>query len=207
VFPLNRSIWRELSFEAKSAFLVPVVILLAVAGFFAATRLAALVDPASDASNLRVQTLTVERMVTLTRRGERTVVRRVVKPAVVLGTAVERLTVTAPGRTERKIVPIVRRDLVTVAGQPRTIVETRSGTTRTSVVTSERVVTRERVVTFAQPVTTTRVVTENVSVTQTLRLTDTVHVTESSPPATVTVERPLTVTVTVTVTVPPGKTG
>jgi hypothetical protein len=38
-------------------------------------------------------------------------------------------------------------------------------------------------------------------------LTDTVHVTESSPPATVTVERPLTVTVTVTVTVPPGKTG
>jgi hypothetical protein len=206
VFPLNRSIWRELSFEAKSAFLVPAVILLAVAGFFAATGLAALVDPAPDASDLRVQTLTVERVVTLTRGGERTVVRRVVvKPAGVLGTAVERLTVTAPGRTERKIVPIVRRDLVTVAGQPRTIVETRNGTTRTSVVTSERVVTRERVVTFAQPVTTTRVVTENVSVTQTLRSTDTVHVTESSPPVTVTVERPLTVTVTVTV--PPGKTG
>ena len=54
-----------------------------------------------------------------------------------MGTAVELLTVTTPGPESR----------VTVPGQARTIVETRGGRTRTSVVTNERVVTDRRVVT------------------------------------------------------------
>lgn len=193
---MNR--WRQLSFEAKSAAALIAVVLLGVGGYLAAAGLARLVEPASDASaepSVILKTVTADR----------TVVRRVrvvprTKPSGVLGTQVELRTVT---------LPVVRKEVVTVAGPSRTLVETRGGKTRTSVVTSERVVTRERVVTnertrtVDRPVTTTRVVTQSVPVTQTLRSTETVRVTETSEPVTVTVEQP--VTVTVTVTLPPGK--
>ena len=180
---MNR--WRDLSFEAKSAAALVAVVLLGVGGFFAATGLEELVEPGSDAAEGRiVQTVTVDR----------TVVRRVrevrrTESSGVLGTQVELRTVTVPGPS-------------------RTVVETRSGKTRTNVVTSERVVTRERVVTnqrtrtVVRPVTTTRVVTQSVPVTQTLHSTETVRVTETSEPALVTVDHPVTVTVTVTVKKP-----
>ena len=192
---MNR--WHELSFEAKSAFAMLAVVLVGVAGFFAAAGVAGLVEPTSDASDERdvvVETLTVERIVVRRVR----VVQRGTEPSGVLGKQVELLTVT---------MPVVRKNLVTVTGPLRTIVETRGGTTRARVVTSERVVTRERVVTnqrvqtVVRPVTTTRVVTESVPVTETVRSTDTVRVTETAQPVLVTVDRP----VTVTVTVPPKK--
>ena len=201
------------------------VILVGVAGFFAATGLTSVTEPAADASNasevVLVETVTIERAVVKRVR----VVRRVTERSGVRGKRVELVTVTTPARIERRLVPVVKKYLVTVPGPRRTIVETRNGKTRTRVVTSERIVTRERVVTNQQVqtvdrlVTTIRVTTENVPVTQTLRSTgtvrvtttvrltdtvrstDTVHVTETSAPVTVTVDLP----VTVTVTAPPGK--
>ena len=189
---MNR--WRDLSFEAKSAAALVAVVLLGLGGFFAATGLQELVEPSSAVAEGRiVQTVTVDR----------TVVRQVRKvqrseSSGVLRTQVELRTVT---------LPVVRKDIVTVPGPSRTVVETQGGKTRTSVVTSERVITRERVVTnertrtVVSPVTTTRVVTQTVPVTQTLRSTETVRVTETSEPVLVTVDHP----VTVTVTVPPGR--
>jgi hypothetical protein len=197
--------WRyRLPHEVKLAVGLLAVGGLGVAGFFAAAGFGG--EPSGE-SVVLPETLTIERIVTL-EGGERTVVRpvrivrRVTERSSVLGTAVELRTITTPGRTERQLVPVVRRDLVTVAGRPRTIVETRGGQTRTSVVTRERVVTNERTVerTVVVPETTTRVVTTVVPVTQTLRSTDTVVVTETvSEPVTVTDEQPVTVTVTVTV--------
>ena len=210
---MNRSSWRGLSFEAKSAWAMVAVILVGVGGFFAAAGLTSVTDPvadASDSSGVLVETVTIENAVVKRVR----VVRRVTERSGVLGKRVELVTVTTPARIERRLVPVVQRYLVTVPGQRRTIVETRDGRTRTSVVTSERIVTRERVVTNQQlqtvdrPVTTVRVITENVPVTQTLRSTetvrltdtiretDTVQVTETTKPVTVTVELPVTVTVT-----------
>ena len=104
--------------------------------------------------------LTVTRVVRLTGGGERTVVRtvrvvtRVTEPSG-LGTTVKLLTVTTPGP----------RDRVTVPGQARTIIETRGGMTRTSVVTNERVVTDRRVVTNQRVVTNERVVTNDRTIT------------------------------------------
>ena len=179
---MNR--WRDLSFEAKSAAALVAVVLLGLGGFFAAAGLQELVEPSSDAVERRtVQTVTVDGT----------------ESSGVLGTQVELRTVT---------LPVVRKERVTVPGPPRTVVETRSDKARTTVVTSERVVTRERVVTnertrtVVRPVTTTRVVTQSVPVTQTLRSTETVRITETSQPATVVVDRPVTVTVTVTVKKP-----
>jgi hypothetical protein len=189
--------WGQLSFEAKSAVAMLAVVLVGVAGFFAAAGLAGLVEPASVATDERqvvVDTVMVER--TVVRRVR--VVQRVTEPSGVLAKQAELLTVT---------LPVVRKSLVTVTGPQRTVIETRDGTTLSRVVTSERVVTRERVVTnqrvqtVVRPVTTTRVVTETVPVTQTVRSTDTVRVTETAQPVQVTVDRP----VTVTVTVPPKK--
>lgn len=131
---MNR--WRQLSFEAKAAAALIAVVFLCVGGFLAAAGLVELVEPASEASadsTVLVKTVTADR----------TVVRRVrviprTAPSGVLGTQVEFRTVT---------LPVVRKDVVTVAGPARTVVQPRGGKTRTSVVTSERVITRERVVT------------------------------------------------------------
>ena len=163
------------------------VILVGVAGFFAAAGLTSVTEPAADASHasevVLVETVTIERAVVKRVR----VVRRVTERSGVRGKRVELVTVTTPPRIERRLVPVVKKYLVTVPGPRRTIVETRNGKTRTRVVTSERIVTRERVVTNQQVrtvdqtvdrlVTTIRVTTENVPVTQTLRSTGTVRVT------------------------------
>jgi hypothetical protein len=191
--------WRGLSYETKAALAVLAGVLVVVTGFFAATGVSGLASPASETG--AAETLTVTRVVTLTGGGERTVVRtvrvvpRVPKTSSVLGTAVELLTVTTPGP----------RDLVTVPGPARTIVETRGRRTRTTVVTNERVVTDRRVVTNERvvtsvrtitnvntqqvtvPVTTIRTVTDKVPVTQTVTTTQVLTQTVVPPAATVTV--------------------
>jgi hypothetical protein len=199
--------WRGCSFETKSALALLAAVLLSLAGFSAA---AALTDQDStaasegEAEGVLVQTLTVERVVTLAggvrtvvrpARVVRRVVRRVTGPARDAVTSTRLVTVTVTTREiDRKVVPIVRRDVVTVAGQARTIVETREGPTRTIIVRNERVQTVVR--TVVEPVTTTQVVTQP-PVTQTVRSTDTVTRTETvSLP--VTVQVPVTVTLTVT---------
>ena len=184
--------WRELSYEAKSALAALAVVLVVAAGFFAAAGLTSLESSAPDveADGVLVETLTVERVVTST-GGGRTVVRtvrvvpRTTESAGVLGTAVELRTITTPGR----------RDLVTVPGAVSTIVETRGGITRTSVVTNERVVTDRRVVTNERLVTTDRVVTNDRTITDVRTQQITVPVTTVR-----TVTEPVTVTQTVTTT-------
>jgi hypothetical protein len=193
--------WRGRSFETKSGLALLAAVLLSLAGFFAAAALTDQVSTAAsegEAEGMLVQTLTVERVVTLAGA-----VRTVVRPARVVrrvtgpagdGVTSTRLVTVTTREVERKVVPIVRRDVVTVAGQARTIVETREGPTRTSIVRNERVQTVVR--TVVEPVTTTQVVTQP-PVTQTVRSTDTVTRTETvSLP--VTVQVPVTVTLTVT---------
>jgi hypothetical protein len=197
--------WRGLSYEAKSALAALAVVLVVAAGFFAAAGLTSLESSASDveAEAVLVETLTVERVLTSTGGGERTVVRtvrvvpRVTESAGVLGTAVELRTITTPGP----------RDLVTVPGAARTIVETRGGVTRTSVVTNERVVTDRRVVTNERVVTDRRVVTNERLVTTDRVVTNDRTITDvrtqqvTVPVTTVrTVTEPVTVTQTVTTT-------
>jgi hypothetical protein len=196
--------WRGLSYEAKSALAALAVVLVVAAGFFAAAGLTSLESsaPDVDAEGVLVETLTVERVVTST-GGGRTVVRtvrvvpRATESAGVLGTAVELRTITTPGR----------RGLVTVPGAVSTIVETRGGITRTSVVTNERVVTDRRVVTNERVVTDRRVVTNERLVTTDRVVTNDRTITDvrtqqvTVPVTTVrTVTEPVTVTQTVTTT-------
>jgi hypothetical protein len=197
--------WHGLSFETKAGVVASGVVLVLAAGFLTASGITRLESQSSvaEADLPLAETLTVER--TLTVRGVRTVVRRVrVVPrgpvsTNVLGTAVEVMTVTTPGSG----------NVVTVPGRARTIVETRDGQARTTVVTNDRVVTDRRVVTNERvvteqrivtndrtitdvrtqevtlPVTIARTVTDTVPVTQTV--TTTQVLTETAPPATVTV--------------------
>jgi hypothetical protein len=196
--------WRGLSFEVKSAVASAAVVLVLAAGFFTSLGITGLESERSEteADAPRRETLTVER--TSTVRGVRTVVRRVrvVRRApdsdAVLGTAVELRTITTPGRESS----------VTVPGAARTIVETREGQARTSVVTNDRVVTDRRVVTNQRVVTNERVVTEQRTVTQDRVVTD-VRTQEVTVPVTIvrtvtdTVPVTQTVTEVVTETVPP----
>ena len=197
--------WRGLSYETKAALAVLAGVLVVATGFFAATGVSGLASPASEAG--AAETLTVKRVVTLTVGGERTVVRtvrvvpRVTKTSSVLGTAVELLTVTTPGP----------RDLVTVPGPARTIVETRGGRTRTSVVTNERVVTDRRVVTNERVVTSVRTITnvdtQQVTVPVTTIRTVTVPQTVTATQVLIQTVVPPAATVTVTVTCPPKGCG
>jgi len=106
--------WRGLSYETKAALALLAGVLVVLAGFFAATGMSGLANPASDAGadGTSGETLTIKRVVTVTSSGERTVVRTVrvvtrdTDPSV-LTTAVELLTVTTPGP----------RDLVTVLSE------------------------------------------------------------------------------------------
>jgi hypothetical protein len=199
--------WRGLSYETKATLAVLAGVLVVVTGFFAATAVSGLASPASEAG--AAETLTVKRVVTLTGGGERTVVRtvrvvpRATKTLDVLGTAVELLTVTTSGP----------RDLVTVPGPARTIVETRGGRTRTSVVTNERVVTDRRVVTNERVVTSVRTITnvdtQQVTVPVTTIRTVTFPVTQTVTTTQVLTQTvvPPAATVTVTVTCPPKGCG
>jgi hypothetical protein len=205
-----KAFWRGLSFESKAALATMALPLVLLAGFLAATGVTS-VSSASDLDpDVFVETLTVDRVVTRTSDGQRTVVRtvRVVPKRAgsrnVLATAVELRVVTAPGR----------RDLVTIP-QVRTVVETRGGETRTRVVTDKQVVTDRRVVTNQRVVTSERVVTHDRTVTdvRTEQVTvpvTTVRTVTDTVPVTETVIRTETLTpppVTVTVTCPPNGCG
>ena len=201
--------WRRLSFETRSAVVAALVL---AAGFLTAFGVTGLEDR-SEAEVIQPpgETLTVER--TFTVRGVRTVVRtvrlvpRVTVPTNVLSTAAELRTVTKPGS----------RNFVTVPGQARTIVETREGQTRTSVVTNDRVVTDRRVVTNQRVVTEQRIVTNDRTITDVLTQQVTVPVTvvrtiTNTLPVTQTVATTQVLTqtsppVTVTVTCPPRGCG
>jgi hypothetical protein len=206
--------WRRLSFEVKSAVMTAAVALVLAAGFF--TSLGITVESpssAADAERPLGETVTVKR--TLTIKGVRTIVRSVrIVPrrtgsTSVLGTAVQLRTITMPGIGE----------VVTVPGQARTIVETREGQARTSVVTNDRVVTDRRVVTNQRVVTEQRTVTNDrtvtdvqtrevtVPVTIVRTVTDTVPVTQSVTTTHVLTETAPPETVTVTVTCPPKGCG
>jgi hypothetical protein len=223
-FQVLRDYWRTRSYETKAGLVVVLTLVLGMSGYTAAIGLSKLAtEPTAAEADVAVaETQTVERLITVTLAGERTVVRavqgRVVRRAVpersgVQGTAVEYVTVTTPGRTEQRVIRGRREQVVTLPPSVRTVVETRGGTTRTTVVTNERVFTTERVVTNDRtvtqvrtqqetvPVTTVRTVTERVPVTQTFTVTATTTATqvltqtvtspaETAPPVTVTVKCP-----------------
>jgi hypothetical protein len=211
--------WRIRSYETKAGLAVLATLVLGIAGYVAASGLSKLAaEPAAtDADVVIAQTQTVERLLTVTHKGETAVVRavqaRVVRRVVTQrsgpqGTAVEYVTVTTPGRTEQRVVRDRVEQVVTLPASVRTIVETRGGRTQTTLVTNERVITTERVVTDRRTVTdvrtqqeTVRTVTERVPVTQTLTVTATTTATqlltqtvtqpaETLPPVTVTVKCP-----------------
>ena len=209
--------WRRLSYETKSAVLSAAAVVVLAAGLFASLGVTSLESgPEAETEEPGAETLTVERVFTV--RGVRTVVKsvRVIprnakRSADVLGTAVELRTVTTPGG----------RELVTVPGLARTIVETSGAGTRTNVVTNERVVTNRQVVTNERVVTNDRVVTNErtitdvqtvqvtVPVTTVRTVTDTVPVTQAFTTTQVVTETVVTPpdTVTVTVTCPPKGCG
>jgi hypothetical protein len=200
--------------EAKLFTVLTPVLLLAVLGFALAGRLPTEVEAAS-----RLETFTVERVVTIQSEGQErvvtrpvSVVRRVTGPvASGIETRVVVGTVTTPGG--ERVVTTFQSVVSTVEGTPRTTVQTLAGATRTDVVTNQRVVTdrrvvtNERVVTNARtvtdvrtqevtvPVTTVRTVRETVEVTQTVTAAATQVLTETVTLPAVTVP-PETVTVT-----------
>jgi hypothetical protein len=200
--------------EAKLFTVLVPVLAVAVLGFLLAGKLPTDVEAAS-----RLETFTVERVVTIRSNGEAqvvtrpvSVVRRVTQPGstgietrVVLGTT------TTPGG--ERIVTTFQSVIRTEPGEVETIVSTRGGVTRTNVVTNERVVTDRRTVTNEQvvtqtqervvtdvrtqqvtvPVTTVRTVTAEVPVTQTVTATQVVTETVTTPAE---ILPPTTVTVT-----------
>ena len=224
---------------AKFGAAAVLVCVLGLGGYIGARGLS---SAAAGLSEEDLGVMTVQEVVTI--RGPARVVtergRVVVKPLRVPGkgstaysTEVVRGTVTAAGGerivTLREVAANAARDIVTVNGQPRTVVETRAGPARVSVVTdrqtvtaerlvtnervvtndrvltNERVLTTERVVTVnGQPVTVNRVVTQTLPVT--IRSTDTVRVTTTvrtttTVPTTVTQRETQTQTQTRTETV------
>lgn len=200
--------------EAKLFTVLTPVLLLAALGFALAGRLPTEVEAAS-----RLETFTVERVVTIQSDGQErvvtrpvSVVRRVTGPvASGIETRVVVGTVTTPGG--ERVVTTFQSVVSTVEGTPRTTVQTLGGATRTDVVTNERVVTDRRVVTNERvvtndrtvtdvrtqevtvPVTTVRTVRETVEVTQTVTAAATQVLTETVTLPAVTLP-PETVTVT-----------
>ena len=168
--------------ETKLFTVLAPVLAVAVLGFLLAGKLPTDVEAAS-----RLETFTVERVVTVRSKGEArvvtrpvSVVRRVTQPGstgietrVVLGTT------TTPGG--ERVVTTFQSVIRTEPGEVETIVSTRGGLPRTNVVTNERVVTDRRTVTNEQVVTqtVTQVVTETVTAPP-----------EILPPTTVTVTCP-----------------
>jgi hypothetical protein len=202
--------WRTRSYETKAGLGVLATLVLGIAGYVAATGLSKLAaEPAAtDADVVLAQTETVERLLTVTGKGETAVVRavqaRIVRRVVTQrsgpqGTAVEYVTVTTPGRTERRVVRDRDEQVVTLPASVRTIVETRGGRTQTTVVTNQRVLTTERVVTDNRTVTDVRTQQETVPVTIVRTVTERVPVTQ---PVTVTATTTATQLLTQTVTQP-----
>ncbi len=215
-----RWLWHgRLSSQIKIVLGAFVLAILLGGGWFAADRLTAANAGVSGTDSYFLET-TVQQFVTVREKGK--VVRKlvpVVKRVRVLvpRTAFQTKTdvryrtdvVTTPGkvltvrRLVKSVVPVVKRQVVTVNGKTHTVVTTRLvPTTRTQTLTQTqtqtRVVTNQQTVTDSQTVTQTEKGKDNtktvtnppVTVTQTK--TDTV----SSPPVTVTQTQTVTNTVT-----------
>jgi hypothetical protein len=176
--------WRSgVSRESKVVSALIGLVAVAVGGYLAADTLG---GPTSTTASYET---TVEKVVTVREKG-----RTVRKPVRV----VRRVFVTTSSESDgtqvvtRRIiseVPVVRRQVVTEAGRPRTVVETQTRT-RTRAVTNQRTVTDQQTVVDEQLVTVTRPVTT----TQTSTVVRTV-------PTTVTETESVTVTVPITVTI------
>lgn len=245
-----REHWRELGYwrwlwrsavprEAKMAAVVLLVALLIAGGWFAANRLTAAQAQVASTGDLVLET-TVQKVVTVREHGKLIrktvpVVKKVVLPART-ATAYEVTTsyrtqvVRTPGQVKvvrhvvKTLVPVVKKQVVTVNGKARTVVQTRYvPTTRvqTQTQTLTNVVTNRQVVTSSQtqvltappttirttstttttktttlPVTTTQVVTTTQTQTETATVTETT--TDTVTTTTTTVPEPVTVTVTTT---------
>lgn len=184
--------WRtQVSPDAKIVTAVVVIGVLGIGGYVAANGLEGSVGGAEAyGGQVGLVTTTVRKLVTVEKSGGVvTTPARVVARRVGGGVATERVTqvrvATVPGPagtrivTEREVVPVVRRERVTVAGEVRTVVQQAPAETQTETRTVERVVTQERVVT----------------------VTETVVVTVATPPVTVTAG-PITLTVTLPLPIP-----
>ncbi len=236
--------WHErVTFESRIAVYVLLFAALLGGGLFAADRLASAGAEVAPSTPILIET-TVERSVTVRERGK--VIRKLVpvvkrirvksRPVVETRTAVALRTVTTPGGVHvvRRVtyVPVVHKQVVTVAGKTRTVsvkryvptVETRTQT-RMQTLTQLQTVTNagpgttvttegptrtvestppSRTVQLP-PVTTTQLVTVTQTQTQTQTLTQ-VQTQTQTETATVTntqtVTDPVPITVTITVTGP-----
>jgi hypothetical protein len=195
--------WRnQVSPDAKIVAAVVAIGLLGIGGYVAANGLEGSVGGAeAGGAEVEVVTTTVQKLVTVRASGTgggagaagptQTVVRQVqvAAPAERGSRVTDRVTQvqvkTVAGDagtrvvTQRQVVPVVRREVVTVAGDVRTVVQQTPGGVETRTVERvvervveravDRVVTQERVVTVVVPrtVTETVVVTVNTPVTVT----------------------------------------
>jgi hypothetical protein len=193
--------WRNrVSPDAKIVVAVVAVGLLGIGGYVAANGLeASVAGPGARGDEVELVTTTVQKLVTVRADGEAVttparVVARVADGSVAADRVTQVRVETVGGGTQarvvtrREVVPVVRRERVTVAGGVRTVVREARAETQTVERVVDQVVERvvERTVTQERPVT--------VDATQTV--TQTVVVTVSGPPVTVTAG-PITMTVTV----------
>jgi hypothetical protein len=229
--------WHErVTFESRIAAYVFLFAVLLGSGLFAADRLASAGAEVSPSTPILIET-TVQKLVTIREQGK--VVRKLVpvvkrirvksRPTIETRTAVALRTITTPGgvRVVSHVVykPVVKKQVVTVAGKTRTVsvrrlvptVQTRTQTlTQVQTVTGPgATVTTEgptrtventpptRTVqgpTTTQVSTVTNTQTQTLTQTQTQTVTSTQTVTTPADPVTVTV--PTTTTITITVTLP-----
>ncbi len=228
--------WHErVTFESRIAIYVFLFALLLGSGLFAADRLASAGAEVSPSTPIVLET-TVQRLVTVRERGK--IVRKLVPvvkrirvkspPVVETRTNVTLRTIMTPGgvRVVRHVVykPVVKKQVVTVAGKTRTVsvrrlvptVQTRTQTlTQVQTVTGPgATVTTEgptRTVENTPPTrtvqgpTTTQISTSTVTRTETQTKTQTETVTDTQTVTntqTDTVTVPITITLPITVTLP-----
>jgi hypothetical protein len=184
--------WRSgVSRESKAISALIGLAAVAAGGYLAADTLG---GPSSSTESFET---TVEKIVTVREKGK--LVRR---PARVVRRVFVTTSTAADGTQviTRRVVstqPVIRREVVTVAGRPRTVVRTRSEVvtrTRTrpvtdlQTVTSQETVTNEELVTVTRPVTTTQTSTVVRTVPTTVTETESVTVTV---PITISVSLPV----------------
>jgi hypothetical protein len=210
-----RGNWRDLGYwrwwwrsGARTELKVTLALLAMLAflggGFVLADGLSA-TNAGAVGGNAVVLETTIQRLVTVRERGKAVVrrvpvVRRVfLHPSTAFETRFDTRYVTTPGGTREivKLVPVVKKRVVTVNGKTRTVVQTRLEPTthvrtQTNVVTDQQTVEREVTVVSTHVDTVVQPVTETVTRTETQPL---------PAPVTVTVTETLTETLPTTVTI------